>query len=1231
MSAAPTSANPARPKLALAGTFTLEPLAPSLELVLASIGLELDVEVTPYAQVFQELLDPGRSFARNRGGVNVVLVRLEDWWGHAPPEGPVPLPPEETLARPIDDLVASLRQASGSSPAPIVVMVCPPSPRWTRDPARRARHDALERRLADALAGLRAVRLAPRPAVSADDEEAARDVHDEEGDRLGHVPYRPLYFAALALSVARTARTLMSPPRKVLALDCDNTLWKGVVGEEGVAGIQIGARERTLQDFALAKKREGMLLCLVSKNVPEDVDAVLAERADMRLRAGDLAATRVNWLPKSQNLHDLAAELNLGLDSFVFVDDNPIECAEVAAACPGVLTVPVPEATAADDEAAGREMAAFLAGLWPLDHLDITDEDRRRTELYRENRERTKLRESATSLADFLAGLELRVGITDVRPEQRARAAQLTQRTNQFNFTTKRRNEAEIERLGDDGKACLVVEARDRFGDYGLVGLMIVGVAGDAVEAETMLLSCRILGRGVETQMVQELGKIALARGLSKVALPFAPTAKNLPALRFLETLPAEKLETPAGPRYVLSADAAAALVYAPSVGAGGAPEELADEPTKSGATTPTRAEAVPASPAQWARFARELSTPAGLVAALGRERRARAIGGAPKPPRTATERALAAIWADVLRLPEVGVADDFFELGGTSLDAVSVFARIAREMGRRLPLTTLIEQPTIEAVAARLDAPEEHQSLVLLQGGGEGPPLFLVHDADGETLLYRNLARRLAGEHPVYALQPRLRADSSVVHTSIADMAAHYVAEIRRVHPDGPYLLGGLCAGGILAFEMARQLEQAGQAAHLVAVFDAADVEAQRRPALAAQRTLARFTDAVRAASPLEVPKVVASKVVGHLSYQVKSRARGAYERAAVATLGACLERDLPAPSWARALPVRVVYSQAEARYRPAGKVRDEIVLFCATAGEGAEEPFRALYVDPLLGWQQRTEKGVVSFEVPGGHGSILQEPNVAVLADHLRARMARFRSPNGTSSMGGGNGAVAANGDGDLPHPVVTSYAAPQNGAKLAIALGNNLEPGRSPDVMSPAALDSAPSFLDLLKEDFETHDRDASEPGFWAVATHRIGVRALDANRPRAERAVLDVVYRAMFRSVDLVWGIHLPRTTELGRRVRLWHNGCMLLTAKSIGSDVHLRHDTTFGPLQTGPRRPQQLSDLPVIEDGVDIGSGACVMGDVRVGRGAMIGANSVVLKNVPAGAVVLGVPARIVPK
>ncbi|HEX3698271.1 MAG TPA: glycosyltransferase [Polyangia bacterium] len=176
---------------------------------------------------------------------------------------------------------------------------------------------------------------------------------------------------------------------------------------------------------------------------------------------------------------------------------------------------------------------------------------------------------------------------------------------------------------------------------------------------------------------------------------------------------------------------------------------------------------------------------------------------------------------------------------------------------------------------------------------------------------------------------------------------------------------------------------------------------------------------------------------------------------------------------------------------------------------------------------------------------------------------------------------------------------------------------------------------STLQLLAEDFATHDRDLTAPGFWAVATHRIGARALDQSRPRAERAVLDIAYRALFTGIDWIWGIHLPRTVALGRRVRLWHNGSMLLTAKSIGNDVHLRHDTTFGPLRD--RRPVSAEtaasggvELPTIEDGADIGSGVCVLGGVRVGRGAVVGANSVVLKNVPPNATVLGVPARIVP-
>lgn len=165
-----------------------------------------------------------------------------------------------------------------------------------------------------------------------------------------------------------------------------------------------------------------------------------------------------------------------------------------------------------------------------------------------------------------------------------------------------------------------------------------------------------------------------------------------------------------------------------------------------------------------------------------------------------------------------------------------------------------------------------------------------------------------------------------------------------------------------------------------------------------------------------------------------------------------------------------------------------------------------------------------------------------------------------------------------------------------------------------------------LELLAEDFATYDYDLLQPGFWAVAVHRFGTRAADARLP-AVRAASDRVYKLMSATVDWVWGINLPRSVELGRRVRIWHNGGMLLNARSIGDDVHIRHCTTFGPLRGEQSAPEML---PVIEERADIGSGACVMGPVRIGHDAVVGANSLVLKPVPPHAAVLGVPARLIP-
>jgi serine O-acetyltransferase len=188
----------------------------------------------------------------------------------------------------------------------------------------------------------------------------------------------------------------------------------------------------------------------------------------------------------------------------------------------------------------------------------------------------------------------------------------------------------------------------------------------------------------------------------------------------------------------------------------------------------------------------------------------------------------------------------------------------------------------------------------------------------------------------------------------------------------------------------------------------------------------------------------------------------------------------------------------------------------------------------------------------------------------------------------------------------------------------VSNRMSQGADTPPVDPRSADEVP-LPELLAEDFATYEYSWLEPGLWAVVVHRVGARA---NRSAGlRRRSLLAAHRLASTAVDWVWGIHLPRTLHLGRRVRIWHFGSLVLNARSIGNDVHFRHDTTLGPVRSADRnRPEAL---PVIEDRVEIGSGACIVGGITVGRGAHVGANAVVLEPVPAGATVFGVPARII--
>ena len=962
--------------VAIAATFTAEPVQEPLEFWMEEIGRPGLIEFAPYNQVFQQLLDPNSLLGKNRRGVNVVLVRLEDWQRfHKGVNGRGNS--ETVLAQIATDLIVALQSAMVRSSVPVVVAFCPGSPIKLTDSSVQMMYDGIEERIASSLhpiPNLHLIRSREFLTYSVD------QAYDLERDRLGHIPYTPLFFVVLATILARRINAITSPPYKVIVLDCDNTIWKGVVGEEGVEGVAIPPALGRLQRLMVELAGKGFLICLCSKNDESDVLEVFDKRSDMILKREHLVSWRINWRSKSENLRSLAQELNLGLDSFIFLDDNPIECAEVRSGCPEVLALRLP---------LEEDIANFLGHVWAFDRLQVTSEDQQRTMMYKQEAERARFQMQALSIQDFLEGLNLQVNVFEPLYGQISRVAQLTQRTNQFNFTTMRRTEAEIRRLSELGLECRVVEVSDRFGDYGLVGVMIFGAVDEALEVDTFLLSCRVLNRGVEHRMFNELGNLALERGLSMVTANLITTKKNRPAADFLEGVAASfRQEVAGGGRYSIPAAFAADVILGPV------------EKPDAAAVLPGEARAGGQSrrlPERLERIATEFFSPEMVFAALRERSNRRRTRPELKQPfvaaRTKIEEVLATLWASLLRFESVGINDDFFELGGTSLLAVDLFVGIDRQLGQRLPLTTLIEAPTIEQLARLVVGDASGDSLVLIREGGERPPIFLVHDGDGETMLYRNLALSLKEGHAVYGLQPDARQNVPLAQTRISEMAAHHIEKLRSIQPHGPYLLGGMCAGGVIAYEIARQLQDEREVVAMVALIDAADVAAPTKTWRFAQQRIQSFSTVLNQDASarfhflLEISRAALRKAKNLTAYLIGRGVKGLRDGITMRLFRFYLDRGLTVPRALEKIPVRTVYLFAEKNYRPEGPYHGELLLFRATSGEGADEPYVERYSDSLLGWGSRTTGKVRVCDIPGGHSSMLQEPNVHVLAAQMQA----------------------------------------------------------------------------------------------------------------------------------------------------------------------------------------------------------------------------------------------------
>ncbi len=518
----------------IARSVTVEPLLQNLVVHAALSGLWLDVAVGGYGSFIDDLMNPDGALCRFQPDLTLFLADIEDLAGGLADVCASGVPAgidRETgrAARDIAGLIESLRRNSKTRlVAQGFVLPDQPALGEIAD-ANLGGESRAVARINEAIA--EACRKVGDAVYFDQDHLAARHGRKQWRDArmfsASRLAIAPAFFSAYAEGLVRAMRALYFPPRKVLCTDLDNTLWGGIVGEDGPEGVATGAAfpgncYRAYQRYLKQLAARGVLLAIVSKNNPADVEECF------RLRAGDLAVAwndfvgvKIGWGEKSVALRELAEELSLGLDSFVFVDDNPAECEAVRQQLPQVLAIEAPPNQP-------WLLADTVAEAGAFDALAITEDDRRRTDEYRAQARRVELEASASSREEFLASLEIECTILSALDAPLSRTAQLISKTNQFNLTTRRHSAGDVERFAQRPRSiAAALRLRDRFGDAGVVGVALCAVEGDAATIDTFLLSCRVIGRGVETALLAHIAAHAKQSGAKRLVGEYVPSAKN--------------------------------------------------------------------------------------------------------------------------------------------------------------------------------------------------------------------------------------------------------------------------------------------------------------------------------------------------------------------------------------------------------------------------------------------------------------------------------------------------------------------------------------------------------------------------------------------------------------------------------------------------------------------------------------------------------------------------------
>ena len=963
-----------RPKLTLLSSFNSAPLRNAVTKWKNSLQLDLDIDLKESAKTPSDLFGTTKSKLSS-----VYFLRIRDWIpSETSPDENVPV--EKFTSEFVECIVANLVKNG-----PCLIVLCPED-----GPGDPQLHNLtlVKARLIAALEHLQDVEV-----TEASDRTGGPGIesqyYDRVSDELAQIPYTDSYFDLLAKSVIRKwirAHAQDEHPYKVLVLDCDGTLWKGICGEIGAGELEINQEHLRLQRFARKVMQEGILLALCSHNNERDVTKVFESRKDMILSLDDFVSKKISWAPKSVSIREIAGELNVGLDSFVFIDDNPVICAEVEAGLPQVLTICIPQE--GDDE------SVFTDSLWMFDKSTRTAEDTVRTQLYREEAVRASLKGSLKSLPAFYESLGVKVKFIKAGEGHCDRISQLMLRVTQFNFNQMPDSTADVKRwLSSADQRLVAVQVEDRFGDYGLCGCFLFRIDPLIAEVPLFLLSCRALERGVEHQMMVEIGKMMQQAKVDKVRIPFRATERNIPARNFLSGLgwPAS-LNADGTAVFELMATQMIAIKFDPNAHSVNKAEKHPDEwiaDFKSRLLN--RRNALYKSIIKYDKNKKGHHAPRAVVYSDNARKRDFAAG-------------ISEIWNSILEKKSGPFEDNFFLAGGDSLKAIRLIAAIQQRLGFKIPLGDFLQRPTINNInqiisdlrnslgkAAGPSANPVNDDHVVVMAPGppkiSGTPLFIIPGVGGDVVIFRNLSKMLGRKRSIYALQPQGINDLEVPREDLEQIVQDHLDLILKVQSAGPYFLLGWCSGGIIAYETAIRLKGLGREVNHVFLVESA---------LPDDRLSPKTRDGgsrIKQKIALQLSKLRQEGLFYPIN-RARNVVRAFRKERAVSKYKKNLRRKIPLSHEARLELLSYGQSKGFRHYRGKHYEGNVSVIWSEQdpdwdwlSKHSAVRFFNP--EDAMLAWRKFVSGKVNYHQICGDHLSIYEHPNVAQMSDYIEKKI--------------------------------------------------------------------------------------------------------------------------------------------------------------------------------------------------------------------------------------------------